>query len=215
MMGFAELLARRLHADPEQQEMAGRIVAGAQQLTLIVQRLLEFARDPKLERRPIEWTRFLHMAVDQYEENARQRGQRLRLVRRWPEQLPPGRVDALCLRQAIWNILENAEQAAGSDDVIEIIATPRPEGGIRLQVKDRGHGVDPCVLDRVFMPFVTTREKGTGLGLATAKKIVEAHGGQISLSNRIDGGVEVVIDLPSDPQMVGEARPTPMGASAR
>jgi len=101
MLGFAELLARRLENDPEPRQMAGRIVAGAQQLTRIVQRLLEFARDPKLEPRPIEWTGFMNMVVDQYEENARQRGKCLRLVRRWPERLPPdGRTRFACGRRS-------------------------------------------------------------------------------------------------------------------
>jgi len=197
MMGFAELLARRADDDSMQREMAAKIVAGAQQLSRMVQRLLEFARDPKLEPKPVEWPRFFQMALDQYEDNARQRGKRLKLIRRWPERLPRGRADVLCLRQALWNILENAEQAVDPGGEIEVTASALPDGGLRLQVADRGHGVDPGVLDRAFVPFVTTREKGTGLGLATAKKIVEAHGGRISLRNRAGGGAEVCIELPA------------------
>ncbi|MEW5700996.1 MAG: ATP-binding protein [Candidatus Zixiibacteriota bacterium] len=196
MLGFAELLARHVPEDSEQQDMAQKIVTGARQLSQLVQRLLEFARDPKLALKTIEWPRFLESAVGQYEENARQRGRTIRFVRRWPERLPPGRADALSLRQAIWNVLENAEQAADGDSAIEVSASPREDGGVCVRVADRGCGIEPHILERAFMPFVTTREKGTGLGLAAARKLVEAHGGRISLQNREGGGAEVDIELP-------------------
>jgi signal transduction histidine kinase len=197
MLGFAELLQRRLDGQSEPREMADKIVAGARQLSETIQRLLDFARDLRLEPRSVDWPQFLQAALNQYEENARHRGKQLRLVRRWPERLPPGKIDPLCLRQALWNILENAEQAC-EDGPIECSAAALADGGVCLRVADRGHGIDPQLLERVFAPFVTTREKGTGLGLATARKVIEAHGGRIALCNRDGGGVEVSVELPPD-----------------
>ncbi|HUU45655.1 MAG TPA: ATP-binding protein [Acidobacteriota bacterium] len=205
MIGFAELLKRHCAGDGTREEMAGKILAGAQYLNRVVGRMLEFARDPQVSLRPVDWGRFFSLTLDQYEETARRRGATLTLVRRWPEKLPDGRADALCLRQAIWNVLENAEQAAGSGARIEFAVDASRAGGLCLRIADSGPGLDPAIADRVFLPFVTSREKGTGLGLATARKLVEAHGGQISIHNRKDGGAEVCVELPPSLPMPGES----------
>lgn len=195
--GFAELLARRCEDQPDLRGMSQKIVTAALNLNAMVQRLLDLVRNAPMEIRPIEWPRFLESTVDQFEEHARQRGSRLTMVRRWPERLGGGHADALCLRQAVWNILENAEQASPSPCEIEIVCDAMPDGRLLLTVADRGSGIDPVVLTKLFTPFVTTREQGTGLGLATARKIVEAHGGRISIRNRAGGGAEVEIALPA------------------
>ncbi|MBI3872797.1 MAG: PAS domain-containing protein [candidate division Zixibacteria bacterium] len=196
MLGFAELLARHCPPGSNQHEMADKILSGAEDLTALVHHLLEFARDPKIQRRPMDWPRFLHSTLEQYEENARRRGKTLTLIRRWPESMPVAHADAICLRQAIWNVLENAEHAAPADLPIEFVAENRGSGVV-LSICDRGPGIDPAIAGRVFSPFFTTREKGTGLGLATARKIVQAHGGSISISNREGGGAKVEIELPT------------------
>ncbi len=194
--GFAELLARRCESQPDLRGMSQKIMSAAQNLNSLVERLLELVRNSPMEIRPIDWPRFLGSTVDQYEEQARMRGARLTLVRRWPEKLGDGKADALCLRQAVWNILENAEQATACRGEIEINGSIAADGCLQLTIADRGPGVDPAVLPKLFTPFVTTREQGTGLGLATARKIVEAHGGQITIRNRDGGGAEVEIALP-------------------
>ncbi len=195
--GFAELLARRCDTQPELRGMSQKIMSAAQNLNALVQRLLDLVRNSPMNIRPIEWPRFLDSTVDEFEEHARQRGARLTLVRRWPERLGEGKADALCLRQAVWNILENAEQASASHGEIEIAGGATTDGRLLLTVADRGPGVDPALLPKLFTPFVTTREHGTGLGLATARKIVEAHGGRITIRNRDGGGAEVEIALPA------------------
>ncbi len=195
--GFAELLARRCEDQPELRGMSQKIASAAQNLNAMVQRLLELARNAPMDIRPIEWPRFLESTIDQFEESARQRGARITLVRRWPERLGAGQADALCLRQAVWNVLENAEQASAAHCEIEIAGDATPDGHLLLIVADRGSGVDPALLPNLFTPFVTTREHGTGLGLATARKIVEAHGGRITIRNRDGGGAEVEIAIPA------------------
>ncbi|HWO56815.1 MAG TPA: ATP-binding protein [bacterium] len=200
--GFAELLARRCEGHPELRDMSQKIMGAAQNLNVLVQRLLELVRNTPIQIRPVEWPHFLNATLDQFEEQSRQRGARLTLVRRWPERLGEGRADALCLRQAVWNVLENAEQVSSPSGQIEVDVSGDAQGGLRLRIADRGPGIDPALLPRLFTPFVTTREHGTGLGLATARKIVEAHGGRIAIRNRRGGGAEVEIDLP------GAAAPT-------
>lgn len=195
--GFTELLHRRCENQPELREMATKIVTASHNLNTLVQRLLELVRNAPMDVRPINWTRFLAATIDQYEELSRQRGARLTIIRRWPERIAEGQADALCLRQAVWNVLENAEQASPSHAEIEIEGIPRDDGHFLLRIADRGAGIDPSVMEKLFTPFVTTREQGTGLGLSTARKIVEAHGGRIAIRNREGGGAEVVIALPA------------------
>jgi signal transduction histidine kinase len=66
----------------------------------------------------------------------------------------------------------------------------------RIEVRDRGGGMSEAVLTQALLPFYSTKRSGTGLGLALAREIVEAHGGQIHLANREGGGVSVVLTLP-------------------
>ncbi|MBI5867369.1 MAG: PAS domain-containing protein [candidate division Zixibacteria bacterium] len=193
--GFAELLARKAEHDPDLKDMTSNILTGARHLNGLVERLLEFAREPRVEKRPLDWNRFLGTTVDQFAEASRHRGARLRFVRRVPESLPPGHGDGLCLRQAIWNILENAEHATGGSGIVEIEAQPQ-SGGLRLRITDNGGGIDPRIADRVFAPFTTTKTRGTGLGLATCKKLIEAHGGQIAITSQPGNGTTVQVDLP-------------------
>jgi len=105
--------------------------------------------------------------------------------------------DATRLRQVIHNLLQNAQ------DALQDIADPRitlstqvRQGEILLQVQDNGHGFPDSVLSRAFEPYMTTKSKGTGLGLAIVKKIVEEHGGHISIENSATGGAFVTISLP-------------------
>jgi signal transduction histidine kinase len=68
-----------------------------------------------------------------------------------------------------------------------------------ISVRDEGPGIPPDVRSRVFEPFYTTKTKGTGLGMAIAKRIVDEHGGSISIGDARSGGAEILITLPRDP----------------
>ncbi|GAB4322563.1 MAG: hypothetical protein Kow0074_14220 [Candidatus Zixiibacteriota bacterium] len=196
IIGFADLLARHANGDEKQKEMVAKIVTGAQHLNTLVDRLLEFAREPKLTLRPVEWRAFLETTLNQYEDNAKRRGVRLTLKRRFPERLPRGTADSLCLRQAIWNVLENAEHAVSESGQVEVDSQILANGDLEVRITDNGSGIESNMLNRVFSPFVTTKKKGTGLGLATARKFVEAHGGRVSIESRPGSGTTVSITLP-------------------
>jgi signal transduction histidine kinase len=80
----------------------------------------------------------------------------------------------------------------------EIRVTLEPVDSLcRVRVRDVGPGIAADVLERIFTPFFTTKARGTGLGLATAKRIVEAHAGQIAIVSSPDEGTTVIIELPT------------------
>ena len=101
------------------------------------------------------------------------------------------------LRQVLHNLLQNAVDAqTGAPDPGYRIALETDGGVARLTVEDRGDGFAPDVLARAFEPYVTTKTKGTGLGLAIVKKIVDEHGGRVSLENVVPRGACVTVVLP-------------------
>jgi len=104
---------------------------------------------------------------------------------------PPILADAQQVRQVLHNLVQNAQDAmTGQADAEVLVRTRRSESGrwVRLTVIDRGHGFAENVLKRAFEPYVTSKAKGTGLGLAVVKKIMDEHGGRVDISNRISEG---------------------------
>ncbi len=106
-----------------------------------------------------------------------------------------GWFDPAQVEQALINLLKNAHEAGGpaNDVTLAIVAT---RGELRFEVADRGPGMNDAVLTQALLPFYSTKRSGTGLGLALAREIAEAHGGRIALLNRADGaGLRVTLSL--------------------
>ena len=94
--------------------------------------------------------------------------------------------------------MDNAYQAMPEGGTLRIEA--RTQGDIAvITIQDTGEGIDPDLVDQFFEPFFTTRSEGTGLGLAIVRRLIEAHGGQISIANAETGGAVVTVRLPLEP----------------
>jgi nitrogen fixation/metabolism regulation signal transduction histidine kinase len=119
-----------------------------------------------------------------------------RVSRPLPE--APAQVDRAQIEQVLINLAKNAVEAGSPPDQVEIqVHDAGPQ--FLLQVRDRGSGMSEAVLEQALLPFYSTKRAGTGLGLALAREIAEAHGGRIRLANRPDGGLAVSIWLPKPP----------------
>ena len=112
--------------------------------------------------------------------------------------VPPVPLDRDLFKQALLNLMLNAEQAMpeGGDLVLQT----RANGDwVYLDVIDTGKGIDPADLPKLFRPFHTTKPGGTGLGLATTRKIIRAHGGEIDVQSEPGRGTKFTIRLPAQP----------------
>ncbi|MEO8808810.1 MAG: ATP-binding protein [Rhodanobacter sp.] len=107
----------------------------------------------------------------------------------------PARFDAAQIEQVLINLIKNAHEAGGVEDEVALSII---ESGneVRIEVADRGPGMSETVLSQALLPFYSTKRSGTGLGLALAREITEAHGGRIALANREGGGLRVTLFLP-------------------
>ncbi len=147
-----------------------------------------FAKLPQPQLQNVQWAQFLG-------------GLQLQIPFRMaevPEDLQ-GRIDIAQMGQALLNLLKNAHEACGEadppNDDVELRVTRLPQW-LRIEVLDRGRGMNEAVLQNALMPFYSTKRNGTGLGLALTREIVEAHGGRVALQNRREGGLCVSILLP-------------------
>lgn len=110
--------------------------------------------------------------------------------------LPLIQGDPAQLRQIIHNLIRNAQDATEGKPELRIDVTTRATNRhVELVIADTGPGFPPEIMANAFEPYVTTKPKGTGLGLPIVKKIIEEHGGRISLANRPTGGAEIRIML--------------------
>jgi nitrogen fixation/metabolism regulation signal transduction histidine kinase len=122
----------------------------------------------------------------------------------------PVRVDRAQFEQALLNLLKNAHESGSHPSQVELrvrrVVDPTRDGQrevLRIDVLDRGSGMSEAVLTNALVPFYSTKRSGTGLGLALAREIAEAHGGRILLANRDGGGLAVTMILPAGPASAG------------
>mgnify|MGYP003576849903 CR=1 FL=1 len=106
-----------------------------------------------------------------------------------------GRIDAAQVEQALLNLLKNAHESGSAPEDVRLLIR-RTQEAWRIDVMDRGSGMNSAVLSNAVLPFYSTKRNGTGLGLALVREIAEAHGGRVSMINRDGGGLVVSLILP-------------------
>ncbi|MDR2189080.1 MAG: HAMP domain-containing protein [Azonexus sp.] len=167
------------------------IITQVQAMKRMVDDFRDYARLPAPVVEALDLNRLIGDVLGLYESSA------IAIATRLAADLPPVLGDATQLRQIIHNLLRNAEDALeGQNDGRIEIASERAGRFARLLIGDNGPGFPPDLLPRIFEPYVTTKARGTGLGLPIVKKIIEEHLGSIDINNAPEGGVRIDIRLP-------------------
>jgi signal transduction histidine kinase len=189
LKGHAQLLLEG--ADPALVERLGPVVSQAARLERLVNALLDFARPRPLRPAPASLAAVVDQACDLVAPDALERS--VAVIR---DAAPlTVQADADQLLQVLVNLLLNAIQASPAGSPITVRVTGRGRQA-QVDVVDSGPGVPPELGDDIFKPFVTTRAKGNGLGLAIARRIAEAHGGTLVASREPGRGARFVLTLP-------------------
>ena len=192
--------------DPKSAERLAIVAAEADRLQSIVESYLSFSRGLDelnvAPTRPHDIARELALLL---ETRAADAGVTLEVTGSAEVEL---NADARKVRQALLNLVLNAMQASPSGEkvTIDIGRACSVDGFLRMRVIDRGAGMSKDVLERIRKPYFTTREGGTGLGVAVARGLVEQHGGHVAWESATGRGTTVIIDLPRCAESSKEAQ---------
>lgn len=105
------------------------------------------------------------------------------------------KIDLALIRQALINLIMNAQQAMPDGGILYLKAERKKEL-VKISIKDTGQGIDNEIIDKIFDPFFSTRDRGTGLGLSITNSIIKAHGGKVEVKSKIGEGTEFALYLP-------------------
>jgi PAS domain S-box-containing protein len=200
VLGHARLVDRAAGTDGVVGNHAQAILREVRRLQEVVNDFLRFARQESPEFHPVEVAPMLAELAGDFRADPRNAG----IVLVVEGEAPHLVADEANLRQALVNLLRNAAEAlppGGAGERRVVLRASVTGGGeqVRFEVEDNGPGIEPDRLPRLFAPFYTTKEGGTGLGLALVRKVAAMHDGQAEAGNIPGGGARVVIILPASP----------------
>ena len=192
--GFTALLLRDLDKDDPSHRLVEKINQGVNSLNGIVASLLDYTRSISPAREDIDAISVLSETVADLQAAQEARAHTIK-IESGAGQLRAN-LDPQLFRMVVFNLVKNAMQASPNGGRIRLTIKRRSSGELCLMVDDDGPGIPKDSLDKIFTPFYTTKADGTGLGLATVKKLIELHGGRVVAENRPEGGARFVVEIP-------------------
>ncbi len=170
----------------------------------ILSDFLRFAREPELQRQPCDVNELVGDVLDFIGPEAHSQGIQVR--RAFAPDLPLCLLDADLMKQALLNLFVNAQQAMPDGGEL-MVRTARTRDGVRVDITDTGVGIPEDEIEKIFQVYYSTKKGGTGLGLPTAQRIIENHGGELRVQSEVGKGTNFQILLP-------QADPAALQASA-
>jgi signal transduction histidine kinase len=162
----------------------------------ILDDFLRYAGKIEVEKRPINLNQLLEELIDFFNPQAQLSRVRLRLRKGADDVTVPA--DPRLLKQAVLNLMLNGVQAMGEKGGELILSTARHNGEARIDVIDTGPGISPDAAEKIFQAYYSTKKGGTGLGLPMTRRIVEEHGGRMTVSSEPGKGSDFSIHLPAN-----------------
>jgi two-component system sensor kinase FixL len=190
--GAIQVIGGRLAADSTDRRMAGEIVARIDALSALMKDLLLFARPPEPRPHLTDLTQLMTVTVDLLRSDPSLREVAVHI----DGDTAPAMADASLLQIVFHNLLVNGAQAMQGHGDIRV-SISRVETMHRIAIADGGPGIPPEIRDKVFTPFFTTKARGSGLGLPTCRRLVEAHRGTVAIECPPDGGTIVTVEVPA------------------
>ncbi len=195
LKGFAQFLRSRFVPGSKEERYADIMIEEVERLDRVVQELLDFARPVESDRVPSDPNVIVEEALELLSEDAA--FENITIERSLDPDLPDVLVDAPQIRQALLNVFLNAIEAMSDGGTLAVSTTASGDGaGAAITVKDTGPGLTPEESAKLFEPFYTTKESGTGLGLTIVCRVLEQNGGSIDVVSEKGVGTTVTIELP-------------------
>ncbi len=202
-----ELMAEELDDSPESSARDRRFLQKintlqreCRQLNQILEAFLQFARLGELKCSPQDLNQLVRDFITFYQPQADDHG--IEISPHLATDLPPVEFDESLMRQVLLNLALNAQQAMPEGGLLEL-QTYAGAKGVCLELIDNGSGMDERTRSRMFQAFFSTRTTGSGLGLPTVKKIVDAHRGTITCESEVGRGTRFTITLPPAAEPIG------------
>jgi len=189
------LLKRRSSSHSEEErEVIAAIENSVAHLSAIVTELLEFSRPKELSRAPVNLNSLLDGILPMVQD--RSRAKNIKIDKHYDDELPDANYDEAELRKLFINLIINAIDASDTGGHIELRTGRDGPGNLVVEVADSGCGMDAETKRRLYEPFFTTKSKGTGLGMAIARKITELHRGDLRVVSKKGVGTTMTVRLP-------------------
>jgi len=178
--GAIEILEDEIPEDSPRREFARIAKVEVGRIDKLVGEFLRFARPPKLSTAPSNVNELVESVISLVDQRAAAGG--VAIKRELSSELPPIEIDTEQIVQVLLNLAINALDAMPNGGTV-VFRTYKSEGAVAIEVDDTGDGIAADDLDRIFDPFFTTKEKGSGLGLSVAHRIVAQHRGELTAAN--------------------------------
>lgn len=199
--GFAQRISRKYQdaGDGRLAEYTGIIIEEVDRLNKFIKDVLDFARRAKPEFKPLNVNHLLSDIINLMRDELT--AQSIVVVSDLDMNVKDIMADAILLKQAFLNILQNSRQAMGKGGVL-MIRTQNHMGEVRVRIADDGHGIPRDLLQKVWTPFYTTKVQGTGLGLSLVLRIIDDHHAKLFIRSRVNQGTVIDIRFPvlDDPE---------------
>lgn len=194
-----EVLLSELNMEERDKEVLVKVIEQIRNVELMIKNLINYARPVAAQPVRFSVNNVLEKTIYFIEKHPSfvSDDQRKQLIRELDETLPAIVGDPQQLQQVFLNLLLNAADSIPEGGTITVRTLHDEQAKtVDIVLRDTGKGIPAELMEKIFQPFFTTKGKGTGLGLAVSKRIVEEHGGRITVSNNVSGGVTFAITLP-------------------